>query len=545
MQTERQPSRATRACAVLFALCAYGCADGGAAVPEPVVHETPRLLIVGWDGASFRMIDRLIDEGRLPNAKALLERGTSAVLESTIIPISSAAWTSAVTGKGPGQTGVYTFFATQPNSYDVELVSSRSNQAAPLWRILTWRGERSIVFGVPITYPPEPILGTMVAGMLSPFDAAYTWPPEFADELRGRGFEPDLDVWREQRVVRWDALERQLALKREIVTELLTEQDWRFAMVVFKSLDVVSHHSLEADFHDHVGPVYDVLDDVLGTLLETVGPETNVVLMSDHGFNSYAWGFNLHRWLANESYARRRADAPPVEVRAEDPLDVRERQVIRRLRGELNWSKTRAFAMQAEGNFGGIRLNLVGREPEGIVAAADAERVLTSLEERLRAIVMPDGAALVTNVFRGKDLYPGPHDALLPDLLFEAREDTQVFSDIDEQRVFGRMRTLEPDHDRHGIWIGAGPNIARARERGTAHIHDIAPTALHLLGHPVFAEMEGRVLSELLTGTPPVRAIAEADDPLARDAPSGGARPFTADELDALARRLRALGYTD
>ena len=535
---------------VLIAAAAYLATACGPAGDDTVVttraDDSPRrLMIVGWDGASFRMIDRLIEEGRLPNAAALLERGSSAVLESTIIPISSAAWTSAVTGKGPGKTGVYTFFEPVPNTYDVRLISSRSNRAAPIWRILTQRGVRSIVFGVPITFPPEPISGTMVAGMLSPFGGDYTWPPEYADTLRERGFVPDLDVWREIREVGWENLDRQLELKRQVLTELLSQDDWRFAMIVFKSLDVVAHSSLETDFHDHVGPVYDRLDRVLGELVELVGQDTNVLLISDHGFNSYETGFNLHRWLLSESYSAQRAEADTVEVRVEDPLDRRERYVILQLRGELDWSRTRAFAVQSEGNFGAIRLNVAGREPEGIVNPAGADELLSNIEAALRRVRTDEGTQLVTNVFRGADLYPGPYVAIVPDLLFEVRDTAQVFSDISEESILGRLRSLEPDHDRYGILIGAGPDIEARSTRATAQIRDIAPTALHLLGQPVYSEMEGRVLTDLIRGTSPPVFVREADDPRASDAQADGTRPFTADELIELERRLRALGYAD
>src|SRR5262245_65545670 len=102
--------------------------------PRREAPPAPRLLVVGWDGASYRAIDPLLRAGRLPHLAALIERGTRAELESTIVPISSAAWTAATTGKGPGRTGVFAFHAPVAGSYALELVSARSNRAAPLWR---------------------------------------------------------------------------------------------------------------------------------------------------------------------------------------------------------------------------------------------------------------------------------------------------------------------------------------------------------------------------------------------------------------------------
>ena len=508
-------------------------------------RDRPRLLVVGWDGASFREVDRLVAAGELPNVARLMRRGVQARLESTIIPISSAAWPSATTGKGPGDTGVYTFFAEKPGSYDVELISSRSNRAAPLWRILSAHGRRSIVFGVPVTYPPEPILGTMVAGMLSPFRAAYTWPPEYADALRARGFEPDLDVWLEARPVGWDDIERQLAIKEEVLLELLGKDDWDLAFIVFKSLDVVSHLAYGEDFSAYIAPLYRRLDGILGALLEEVGADTNVVLLSDHGFQTYAAGLNLHAWLVEQGFSARKEKVKRFTIDENDTLAVRERQIVLQLRNELDWSRTRAFAAQSEGNYGAIRLNLAGREAEGSLAPEDVERVLVELTAALEALTDEGGKQLVTRVFRGADLHPGPYVGIVPDLLFETDEDWQVFSDPEEERVLGPYAAVVPDHDLYGILVAAGPSFAHVAERGEARIADVAPTALHLLGQPVYAEMTGVVRTELLDLDAPVVVLREADDPLLRAAPNAAAAPFTPEELREIEERLRTLGYVD
>jgi predicted AlkP superfamily phosphohydrolase/phosphomutase len=521
---------------VMVAACG---ADTRPAAPE---H---RLLVVGWDGASYRMLDRLVADGRLPTVHRLLERGSSARLESTVIPLSAAAWTSAFTGKGPGDSGVYTFFEPVEGTYDVRLVSARSNRATPVWRMLTRRGLRSIVFGVPLTYPPEPILGTMVAGMLSPFEATYAWPAEYGDALRARGFVPDLDVWREARTVGWSDFERQMTIKEEALIDLLGGT-WDFAMVVFKSLDVVSHLTYDAKFDEAVAPVYERLDAILGRLLEVVGPRTNVLLVSDHGFHVYPAGFNLHAWLVRTGWSVRRDDVKRFDVQESDPLARRERQIILQLRNELDWARSRAFAVESEGNFGALRLNVTGREPEGIVARDEMGALLDELAEGLRAVVDADGRPVVRRVFRGAELYPGPHqDRLVPDLLFETDPDCQVFSDVAEEGVVGPYGIHVPDHDRTGILIAAGPSLARSAERGDAAIVDLAPTMLHLLGQPVYAEMTGRALTELLRPASrerPVEVLREADDPRAADAPPPG-EPFTPEELDELEERLRRLGY--
>ncbi len=519
-----------------------GCGDGNERAPR---H---RLLVVGWDGASNRMVDPLLEQGRLPHVKELRERGARAPgLQSTIVPISSAAWVAATTGKGPGETGVYGFFEPVPESYDVRLVSSRSNRAAPIWRILTSRGLTSIVFGVPLTYPPEPILGAMVSGMLAPKDSSYAWPSELAAELRSRHYQPDLEPWLEPRAVAWRDVEAHLAEQRAILLELLGQQDWDFAFVVFKSLDVVSHLSYERDFAAQVTPLYERLDALLGDLVDAAGEDTNVLLVSDHGFHVYRAGFNLHAWLLERGWSVRKEKVKRFTIDEGDPLERRERELVRQLRNELDWSKTRAFSFVTEGNCGAIRLNLQGREPEGCVAPEEADALLASLAGDLESATDAKGAKLVQRVWRTSELYPGPHRDALPDLVFAIDPEQQVFSDPEEANVFGEYEKPVPDHDLWGIFIAAGPSIA---SRGTPstpqgggeppEILDLAPTSLHLLDQPIPSDMQGRVLTEFLRELPEPRFVEPGAKTQLRAPP---AAPYTPEQLTELEAELRRLGY--
>src|SRR5688572_30629895 len=265
-----------------------------------------RLLLVGWDGAAWEMIDPLLRAGRLPNLARLMQRGVQAELLSTIVPISSAAWVGAATGRNPAQSGVYGFFEPIPGTYDVTLISAHSNQATPIWRTLGRHGMRSVVVGVPVTYPPEPIAGTMVGGMLSPNDSIYTWPPGLVGRLRERGYVPDLGIWREDNSLSGPILEKQLAAKREVVRDLLAQEDWDLAFVVYKELDVLSHFAYDGKVDGVVAALYQRLDEELGVLVEQVGPEANVLLVSDHGFHAFEASFFPHAWLIEEGFSVRR-----------------------------------------------------------------------------------------------------------------------------------------------------------------------------------------------------------------------------------------------
>jgi predicted AlkP superfamily phosphohydrolase/phosphomutase len=489
------------------------------------------------------MIDPLLAAGRMPNLAKLIERGSHSRLESTKVPISSAAWVGAVTGKTPGENGVYSFFEPLEASYDVRLISSRSNHATPLWRALTWNGMKSLVFNVPVTYPPERIDGAMVGCMLSPFDADYSYPAGLTEKLRARGFVPDLGRWREDQEVSFARVEEQLALKRDILVEMLREDGWDFAMVVFKDLDVWCHRAYDADPNGSIGRHYQLLDGALGDLLAAAPGDTDVVVMSDHGFEAYHRSFVVQRWLIERGYAVERGGgaAPAGDV----VHNLAERRALDRqqLIASLDLSRTVAFTDACEGNYGGVRLNVVGREPHG---ALPPEQVASKLDEISRALLATKRPGtdepLVTRTFRGSELYPGPFAPRLPDLIFEL--DPSVVARAENLPLaYGEHERVFPDHHLSGVFFAAGPSFAKRAERGDVSIFDLAPTALHVLGLPVYAEMSGRVRRELLASAAEPRVIRESDDPLARDAPKPRFVEAAGDSHE-VESRLRELGYT-
>jgi predicted AlkP superfamily phosphohydrolase/phosphomutase len=506
-----------------------------------------RLLVVGWDGATWDVIDPLVQQGRLPHLESLLDRGFSARLESTLVPISSAAWAAAVTGQGPGASGVYSFFESIPGSYDVRLISSRSLRAIPIWRTLSRRGEKSIVFGVPVTYPPEPIEGVMVAGMLAPPEGVYSWPAELSTELRARGFLPDLGAWRRAWTKPDDAVvEKQLRLKQQVLLELLESLDWRLAWIVFKSLDVLSHAGFDPDPGGSTAHHVERLDAVLGNLLQTVGAGTRVIVLSDHGFARHSRVFNLHAWLVEQGYALPRAATRRFPAAGRSIAESAPVQHRRRI-DELDLQRTRAFATHSKGAYGGIRLNLEGRESRGSVARATRQALLDEIRQRLETLTTSDGGRLVREIVEGSKLYPGARSGALPDLLFAVRSDHLVLSSV-AGPVLLDLPTPIADHAREGILAGAGPGIAHVPARLDVSIVDLAPTALMMMGIPPYVEMPGRVLVEVFENAPDFSRVSEAQDPPDLDAYrefSRSTADWTPDGESETRERLRALGYVE
>ena len=131
-----------------------------------------QVLIIGLDGATFTVIDPLLNEGALPGLARLIGSGVRAELLSTIPSATIPAWPSFMTGKNPGKHGVFDFFSRIPGG-KIRLTRSEDIRTRTLWQILSDHGLRSIVLNIPNTYPPQPIDGIVISGMLTPPGAPF------------------------------------------------------------------------------------------------------------------------------------------------------------------------------------------------------------------------------------------------------------------------------------------------------------------------------------------------------------------------------------
>jgi predicted AlkP superfamily phosphohydrolase/phosphomutase len=92
-----------------------------------------RVLIIGWDGATFDLIEPWVAQGKLPNIAAVLENGAHGELRSTLPPMTFPAWSSFMTGKNPAKHGIYDFTRQRPGMYDLEFVNGGQRKAPSFW----------------------------------------------------------------------------------------------------------------------------------------------------------------------------------------------------------------------------------------------------------------------------------------------------------------------------------------------------------------------------------------------------------------------------
>jgi predicted AlkP superfamily phosphohydrolase/phosphomutase len=540
--------------------------------------ETPRpsILVLGLDGATFDIIHPLAEEGRLPNLARLMDEGAWGVLESTIPPVTIPAWVSMMTGKNPGRLGLFDLlrregYGVKPNGYCFA-------NHAPIWKILNSYGVRTGVMNVPGTYPPEEVDGFMVTGMMTPSkESGFSYPLKLQADLGASGLDYEIDVppWQyyEGNFVK-DAIK--VAEKRGRAAEYLMEHiPCDFNMVVFTSPDRV-HHILW-DKRETVESYWEELDRVLGGLLEAVGDETTVFVVSDHGFGTLERTFFVNEWLRRNGFLRvkrkinERAIVKLGRIVERLYMFLKEKDLLKpvstfiykivglerlqkytyeylsnaRLEGRVNWNKTKAFSAVHTPHFGQIYINTEGVMLEGCVAEDEREGLISTLVEKLGELKNPKtGVYVNVEVFNSHDVYTGPHLKEAPEIVFMLDGGKcEIDAKVGENRLFVEGAPLtgwKGTHTQDGIFIARGPGVKQGFRVEKASILDITPTLLHSFGVPVQNEMDGRVLDEIYSDD--VRSPERAAVKPLLDGESD-ISSFDDEEKDLIEERLRKLGY--
>ena len=540
---------------------------------SPNKHRS-RLLIIGLDGATYRVLDPLLEEGALPHLKSIMERGTRGLLRSTIPTNSAAAWVSFMTGKNPGKHGVFEFQVRAKAGGPKMIASSRSIHGETMFQILSRQGRRVVALNVPMTYPPQTVNGALVSGIPIPGSSrSWAYPESLVDELDRAVDGYVIGVpWRDVLGNVNPFLEELTTMTRKrarAARYLMERYDPDVAAVVFVGPDRLQHclwqlldpnHARyqEREAREHRGAIQNYffeLDQAVGEVLAGVGEETTVLVLSDHGFQAAEKQLSLNEWLAEEDLLRfRRAGLWSII----EPLRQMENPLVWRLRNwwhsnatgrlrtltpkpGIDWARTTAYAPW--GFQQGVSVNLAGREVQGTVElGADYEELRNRLQAKLMALRDPEsGRPVVREVRFREECYRGPFLDMAADVVIVPEEGFSVSPPPRRHALFQSTGWACGCHERDGILLAAGKGIRQGRFAPGAAIQDIAPTVLHLLGLPIPDDMDGRVLDELYTpeagfGAPEYEATSGSDGAEMQDI-------YTDEESRDLEDKLRGLGY--
>jgi predicted AlkP superfamily phosphohydrolase/phosphomutase len=374
--------------------------------------------------------------------------------------------------------------------------------------------------------------------------------------------------------------------RMEAFDYLLKRDPWDFAMMVFNGTDTVSHamwkfmdenHPLHDPARRHkygnaIRDYYAYVDEKLGKFLADVADDTTVMLMSDHGFGPFHKFIHVNNWLIQEGlmkindkplsrikHALFRSGFAPMNIYntlMSLGLGALKREVVRgQGQGlmktlflsfeDVDWSRTAAYSL---GNVGQIKLNVVGREPNGYVQPGEQyERVREDIISRLSQLRDPvTGELVVESVYRREEIYSGPHLEEAADIVFIPRR-LEYFGfgeyEFGSNKIIESMkRGISGTHRMNGIFLAWGAGIKPETAVFDAGLADLAPTILHLLGIPVPEQMDGRILHEIFHDDFEPMRNNETAVSWHRPTDQSGSG-LSEEEKQIVADRLRNLGY--
>lgn len=565
------------------------------AAPRRASASAPdKVLVLGLDGATFDLIKPWAAAGYLPTLKRLMDEGAHGTVRSTTPPMTGPAWTTFATGVNPGKHRLYDWIAREEGRYTFAPVTALDMEAPTIYTLLSEAGRRVCSLNVPMTYPPTPVNGVMVSGLPAPSaKVTITYPTglyqEIVDAIGDYILYPDpgqaySDAGIDAFLAR---LYRTTDLRVQTLDYLRGREAWDFAMVVFNGTDTISHAMWK--FMDQSHPLHDpakakkygnairdyyaYLDGKLAQTVEELPDDTTLVVMSDHGFGPFHKFIHVNNWLLQEGYMAVKPGARTAVKHALfrqgfSPMNVYhtlmglglgalKREVVRgQGQGllktlflsfeDIDWSRTQAYSL---GNVGQVYLNVAGREPQGCVQpGAQYTQVREAIIAKLQQLRDPaTGELVVESIYRREELYHGDHLDKAPDIVFLPRR-LEYFGFGEYE--FGSHQIIEPmrrgisgTHRMNGIFMAYGAAIKPGALAEHASLVDLAPTILHLMGEPVPAHMDGRVLQEVIAADVPAVVAARAAARTARRDRGGGGEILSAADKKALADRLRSLGY--
>jgi len=551
-----------------------------------------RVILLGLDGGTFSLLQPWVEDGLMPNLGRMMTRGVRGDLESTIPATTPPAWSTCVTGKQPGKHGIYDFRESFLRHQLRPLINSGSIRARKLWEILADHGKRSGLVSVPITYPPESINGFVISGLLTPDgESNYTNPPELKDDLiKNIGdFVVNIDIPKYDTDALDDALafldETQYSLekRRDAFFYLMKQQQWDFFMIVFIFADRIGHlfwkyidpqtrlyRSKRADqLRDKIHRCFQTFDRMLGRLEKELDDDTQLFIMSDHGFGSTRAWINVNTYLARLGLLKLKrgqslhkslftsimnvGEHPLTKKLLPEALQRKVRGRVRATRSSfksdveaaVDWSRTRAFfaSIPTQGVFINIKRNGFGVVEPG----AEYDRLRSEIREKLLALRDPwSGEVVIDRIWFREEIYHGPQARYAPDLIFVAREyaylGRQLFGD---HKIIRSAEDLPVGfHRSNGIFLAHGSMIREGLTIEGANIADIAPTILYTMGLPVPDDMDGAVRQEVFRdGIVKNRPIEYGKAVEYKETEEE--ETYSQEETEKIKNRLRSLGYIE
>jgi predicted AlkP superfamily phosphohydrolase/phosphomutase len=541
-----------------------------------------RTLLIGLDGATFRVLNPLMDDGTMPFLREFRNRGTQATLMSTAHPLTPPAFLTMVTGRSPGHHGVFDFVRAEDKKQGVffTLYGSRDIRCETLWSIASRQKKTVTSLNFVMTAPVSPVSGYVVPGMVQwKHLRRHIYPSSLFETLKGfPWFHPKTMCWDFDHIGKAIVGDYQTDsrgwvthhIEREeqwfqIAKHLLTTDPSDLFSIVFDGSDKLQHicwEYLDPDFTP-TNPsavwletrrmcldYFRALDGFLRQIVEAAGPDARVFITSDHGFGPAHITFRVNQFLSNLGHLRWKDRQSAMEDGEKD------------FRLDLDWDATVAYCATRSSN--GVFIRVADAPGEPGVPRAQYGAFRDQLIRELKALRNPEnGQPLLKQILLREDVFPGPAMKEAPDLTLVLCDYGMVWTSPGDE-VVEFKKQIKGTHYPEGILMAAGPGIARGVTLpARLEMTQVAPTLLYSLGLPIpsnfdvtqpapLFEPASLAASPVQVGEPAWELksdCGETPSPSATGTPDSAANAkkttLSEEEKKAVYEQLRALGYVE
>lgn len=472
------------------------------------------LVVVGLDGASFKLLTPWIEKGELPNLKKIIENGVCGELESIVPTITCPAWQCYATGKNPGKLGVYFWVDVDWSEQKIVPHTSASFKSKQLWHYLNKSNLKTGVINMPTTYPPQQIDGFIITSFWTPRKAIYTYPEDLQRELEKKynyRIMPST-ISHKRKKETSDSIKELIKIRFKVLKDKIIENKYDFLHLSIFYINSLHHFYWDDNV---VKETWQIIDENLGWIIQK---GVNLMIMSDHGGDLTPNVFYINRWLENKGYLRRKrrpvnfvrkyinreaiveiANKLHISKIAQllVPKSIKSKLPPRKLSAQtkgfeqmIDWHNTLAIGLHE----GPIYIN-----KHYFKNIASYNNFTNKLVSELDNVTF-NGEKLLKKIYRKEELYSGQYVDKAPDIVLLANDGYCISGNYSKRLLTNanlEANKWKAKNDLMGIFLAYGHDFRESYEINDIKILDLAPTILHLMGVPVSEDMDGKVLKDI------------------------------------------------
>ena len=527
-----------------------------------------KIVLLAMDAGDKFLIQKWAMDGTLPNIQSLFAKGFVGETMSVEGLYEGSTWPSFYTGMNPARHGFHRLNQIKPKTYEFHHCNpGEFIKREPFWNLLSNAGRKVAILDIPLSGTSQGLNGIQMVEWAS-HDGVYgfnTWPEKLKDEvIKKFGHHPvkaacDSYGRSPQDFCRFiNHLLDGVNKKCELTVNYMDKGEWDFFAQVFSESHCVGHQcwhlhdtnhpnynkKIVALTGDPVRDVYRAIDSAVGKILEHVDENTLVFFLATHGMapniganfllEDILEKLNLLKKIAvsdvqgiiKNTFNITRAQWQKIPNTIQEALrpllfplykSVKQRLVVgedpSQISSKFDLKHCKCFPHENGNLVSGIRINLKGREPDGLIKPGEEfNNLCRELSKDLLSIVETDsGKPMVQRVIRTSDFFQGEYIDHLPDLLVEWNEQIMIGSKRLNNKSCLLKLTSEKigllegeynycrtgDHRPHGLFIVTGPGIRPGSIGRTISIMDFASTFLHLFGLTNY-DLDGKPISEII-----------------------------------------------